>query len=130
MKRARGRMPGARGRLGALVALTLCLAAMPSVALAASRVKVIERSIDAGSGSGSLSNTLEEDYPQVQGHPHEALGKPSKFDLNVGQYVETSDEDLLAAERIGTTKFRGVPPLKLESPVSAAGIGQSFYCLF
>ncbi|XP_011505162.1 PREDICTED: uncharacterized protein LOC105367982 [Ceratosolen solmsi marchali] len=112
-------MPVPMGRLGVFVAVTLCLLARPPMALATARAKAIERSIDLT--SGNFGNALEEEDVR-QRHPHEVLDKPSKFDLNVGQYMETDDEGLLAGERVGGASLGNGVKVKpfVQKPTKAA----------
>lgn len=79
-----------------LAVAALCCLSRPTLARSGAEHP---RSIDLGSGSNE--NGLEP--PKATVHPHEADDKPTKFDLDVSQYTETDDEELIEIERRGSS---------------------------
>ncbi|XP_058793656.1 uncharacterized protein LOC131665636 isoform X2 [Phymastichus coffea] len=77
-----------------LQCLALCTLLLNVGVASASRAKAIDLT------SGSSDNGLKRNDREHQQHPHLALNKPSKLDLDVSQYSETDDKDAHELERI------------------------------
>ena len=88
-------MPRPTTAVTALLAVALCLhvAAASGARVVALAEHQQQRSIDLEHRSGNEVNAVEEE------HPHRAVDKPTKFDLDVSQYTETDDESMYELER-------------------------------
>ncbi|KAJ8684335.1 hypothetical protein QAD02_020127 [Eretmocerus hayati] len=102
------------GRLWPLLTLALCLVHLTRPALARGKPKFIDLA------TGSLDNGLDERSGPQQ-HPHEAPGKPTRLDLDLGQLTETDEKDGSVDSRSGVVSLTTrAPALNVSVPITVA----------